>query len=119
MSTLPAWVYSPNPAIASPDIVVMPNGTQDMYFDGTHANDKPLACGDNKYGLMDHSAFADPMTNKRYLLCKLDSTNPGPPSALLSSVPAVIYVQELAASDYLATTDGRSPILSSANDASA
>ncbi len=48
----------------------------------------PLVCGDNKYGWIDASGFVDD-NGLRYMLYKLDGTNPGPPSAPNKKVPAV------------------------------
>ena len=49
----------------------------------------PAVCGTNKYGWIDASGFVDSNSGLRYLLYKLDGTNPGPSSAPYSPVPAV------------------------------
>lgn len=63
-----------------------------------------LACGDSKYGYIDASGFVDPSTGHRYILFKLDGTNPGPPNAPLSRVPAEIFIQQVSTTDGITLT---------------
>jgi beta-xylosidase len=141
MPQMPSWALQQGNYINAPDINLMPNGAYHLYFDASVAStpwrrcigvatsnspqgpfqpsSQPISCGSDPHGYIDASGFTDPNSGKQYLLFKVDGNNPGPNNQQSFTVPTQIYVQELAAPDYLTPVGDSVSILSSEDDPTA